>query len=261
MTDWPGALARAFQQHLEIGGSSGSAGSRRKITKLSNGFQGREPGTSSPNAVVPVVPETNPPDAHVVPRTTATTADSGMVPGRAPQEDKQQQSIVAPGTSPTIGTTENEYVRASSNDLFEERAAIAEDGAGVPRNWAESFARLDIAERPPDFTGKAWRQLIEDGGRFLDRWASEAARLGWSALDVFGVHPAAPSTTYAAIGLVPLIRGGDVVTIRSDRATVRTQGGTLLTYLRRPQPGAIAVWKLVDTRTATHRHTEEVRNA
>ena len=147
------------------------------------------------------------------------------------------------------------------NDLFEERAAIAEDGAGAPRNWAESFARLDIAERPPDFTGKAWRQLIEDGGRFLDRWANEAARLGWSALDVFGVHPVAPSATYAAIGLVPLIRGGDVVAIRSDHATVRTPGGTLLTYLRRPQPGAIAVWKLVDTRTATHGATEEVENA
>ena len=131
----------------------------------------------------------------------------------------------------------------------------------MPRNWAESFARLDIAEGPPDFTENAWRQLIEDGGRFLDRWAHEAARLGWSALDVFGVHPAAPSTTYAAIGLVPLIRGGDVVAIRSDHATVRTPGGTLLTYLRRPQPGAIAVWKLVDTRTATHGATEEVVNA
>jgi hypothetical protein len=189
MTDWPGALARAFQQHLEIGGSSGSAGSRRKIEKLSNGFQGREPGTSSPNAVVPVVPETNPPDAHVVPRTTATTADSRMVPGRAKQEDQHEQSPAEPGTSHTIGTTENYYVRASPNDLFEERAAIAEDGAGAPRNWAESFVRLDIAERPPDFTGKAWRKLIEDGGRFLDRWANEAARLGWSALDVFGVHP------------------------------------------------------------------------
>jgi hypothetical protein len=256
MTDWPGALARAFQQHLEIGGSSGSAGSRRKITKLCNGFQGRAPGTSSPYAVVPVVPETNPPDTRVVPRTTATTADSRMVPGRAKQEDQHEQSPAEPGTSHTIGTTENDYVRASSNDLFEERAAIAEDGAGVPRDWAESFARLGIADRPPDFTGEAWRQLIEDGGRFLDCWASEAARLGWSALDVFGVHPAAPSTTYDAIGLVPLIRGGDVVTIRSDNATVRTGEGTLLTYLRRPQLGAIAVWKLVDTKTAGQQATE-----
>lgn len=155
MTDWSGVLARAFQQHLEIGGSSGSAGSRRKIEKQSSGIRGREPGTSSPNAVVPVVPETNPPDAHAVPRTTATTAHSRMVPGRAEQEVKQDQSLAEPGTSHTIGTTESEYVRASSNDLFEERAAIAEDGAGVPRNWAESFARLDIADRPPDFTEKA----------------------------------------------------------------------------------------------------------
>jgi hypothetical protein len=82
----------------------------------------------------------------------------------------------------------------------------------------------------------------------------EAARLRWSTLDVFGVHP-------VAIGLVPLIRGGDVVAIGSDRATIRMQGGTLLTYLRRPQPGAVAVWDLVDTRTASHRVTEEVRNA
>jgi hypothetical protein len=31
--------------------------------------------------------------------------------------------------------------------------------------------------------------LIDDGGKFLDRWGVEAARLGWSALDVFGAHP------------------------------------------------------------------------
>ena len=148
----------------------------------------------------------------------------------------------------------------SAATVFEERAAIIEYGAGVPRSWAESFARLDIAEHRPDFSEKAWRELIEDGGRFLDRWANDAARLGWTALDVFGVHPAAPSTTYDAIGLVPLIRGGDVVAIGSDRATIRTQGGTLLTYLRRPQPGAIAVWELVDTRSARHRATEEVGN-
>ena len=254
MTDWSSALASAFQQHIEISGSSGSAGSHGRKDTLSSGIGGR-------NAVVLIASEASPPTTRAVLRTTVTTTHSGMVPSRNEQEDEQEVSLAEPGTTHTIGTTENDYVRASSNDLFEERAAIAEDGAGAPRNWAESFARLDIAERPPDFTGKAWRQLIEDGGRFLDRWASEAARRGWSALDVFGVHPVAPSATYDAIGLVPLIRGGDVVAIGSDHATVRTQEGTLLTYLRRPQPGAIAVWKLVDTRTATHRATEEVRNA
>jgi hypothetical protein len=125
----------------------------------------------------------------------------------------------------------------------------------VPRSWAESFARLNIADQPAGFRHEAWCQLIDDGGQFLDRWGMEAARLGWSALDVFGVRPAAPSTTFDAIGLVPLIRGGDVVAIGSDRATIRMQGGTLLTYLCRPQPGAVAAWELVDTSTVSHRAT------
>lgn len=261
MTDWSGALMSAFQQHLEIGGSSGSAGPHRKIDRPANDIRGRDSGTSSPNPVVPGVRDASLPGARAALRTTATPTHSRMVPSQAEQEDKQEQTLAGPGTSGTTGTAKNEQVPAPQNDIFEERAAIIEDGAGVPRRWAEGFARLDIAGRPPDFTEKAWRQLIEDGGRFLDRWASEAARLGWTALDVFGVHPAAPSTNYDAIGLVPLIRGGDVVAIGLDRATIRTHGRTLLTYLRRPQPGVIAVWELVDTSTARHGATEEVGNA
>jgi hypothetical protein len=260
MTDWSGALASAFQQHIEISGSSGSAGSRRRNDTPSNGIRGKDPGTSSSNAVVPIDSEASPPTTRAVLRTTVTTTHSGMVPSQDKQEDEQEVSFAEPGTTHTTGTTESDHVRTSPNDLFEERAAIVEDGAGVRRSWAESFARLDIAERPPDFTEKAWRELIEDGGRFLDRWANEAARLGWTALDVFGVHPAAPSTTYDAIGLVPLIRGGDVVAIGSDRATIRTQGGTLVTYLRRPLAGAIAAWELVDANTRRHRATEEIGN-
>ena len=260
MTDWPGALARAFQQHL-AGGSGGSAGSHRGFDRPSRGIGSRDPGTSSPNPLVPVVPETNPPAAHAVLRTTATTAHSRMVSGQGRQEDTKEQSFAEPRTPGTAGTTKIEQLRAPQNDAFEESAAIIEYNAGVRRSWAESFARLNIADQPPGFRHQAWCQLIDDSGRFLDCWSMEAARLGWSVLDVFGVHPAAPSTTFNAIGLVPLIRGGDVVAIGSDRATIRTQGGTLLTYLHRPQPGAVAVWELVDTSTASHRVKDEVRDA
>ncbi len=31
-----------------------------------------------------------------------------------------------------------------------------------------------------------WRQLIDDGGRFLDTWGSQAAEFGWRVEDVFG---------------------------------------------------------------------------
>ncbi|MGD9738421.1 MAG: hypothetical protein AB7S41_02495 [Parvibaculaceae bacterium] len=69
-------------------------------------------------------------------------------------------SEAAAGASSTVG------------DRFDERAALVEVGAGVPRQWAEAFARLDVIARPPDFTAERWRQLIDDGARFLDVWAA-----------------------------------------------------------------------------------------
>ena len=128
---------------------------------------------------------------------------------------------------------------------FEERAALIEDGAGVPREWAEGYAALDLSAPPEGFAPPTWRQLVDDGGRFLDRWGCEAAELGWSVLDVFGVHPLAPAPRYDCMGLVPLIRGGEVIAISSDRATIQTGTGALLTYLRRPRPGAVAVWEVL----------------
>ena len=233
MTDWSGALARAFQRHLEIGGSGGSTGSQKQIERRSR-------DNRSENSDL----EHQSPAINTLRRTTETTASSTVVFAEVRQQHTAEQSLPGQETTGTIGTTGADYADPARDDWFEERAAIIEDGAGVLRSWAENFARLDIAERPPKFSEPAWRRLIDDGGQFLDRWANEAARLGWSALDVFGVDPAAPSTTYEAMGLVPLIRGGDVVAIGSDRATIRTQEGTLLTYLRRPRQAAIAVWDL-----------------
>jgi hypothetical protein len=176
MTDWSGALARASWRHLEICGSNGSAGSRQKNAKQFNGIKRKDPGTSLPNSVVLRVPENNPPDAHLVTRTTGTTAHSRMVPDRAKQEDKQERLFAEPGTSHTIGTTVKDYGRTSPNDLFVERAAIVE--RGVPCNWAVGFARLDIAERPREFTETAWRQLIEDTDLFSPAAASRSRGVG-----------------------------------------------------------------------------------
>ena len=90
-----------------------------------------------------------------------------------------------------------------------------------------------------------WRQLIDDAGHFLDRWGAEASRLGWKPLDMFGVHPLAPAARYDVMGLALLIRGGEVVGLDERSATIRAPGGSLLTYLRRPTTGAVALWDLV----------------
>jgi hypothetical protein len=149
------------------------------------------------------------------------------------------------GTAGTRRTTESEDAQYlhHSEDSFEERAAIIEEGAGVPRAWAEAFARLDLRSRPPACPEERWRQIVDDGGRFLDRFGNRAARLGWLAIDVFGAPPSDFGADPRPSGLVLLIRGGSVETIEHDRATIRTASGGTLVYLRRPRSGEPSRWQ------------------
>ena len=133
-----------------------------------------------------------------------------------------------------------------ADDDLEERAALVEYGAGVPREWAEGFARLDCSKPPPGYPLPRWHQIINDGGLFLDWWAHQAAAFGWTALDVFGVNPAAPLVRYDGMGLVPLIQGCRVISIAADRAQIKTRNGHTQTYSRRPQLDAVALWQLRD---------------
>lgn len=123
-------------------------------------------------------------------------------------------------------------------------APIIEHDSGAPPDWAEGFARLHCSTPPPGFSRCDWEQVIKDGGQFLDRWAAEAIRLGWTAEDAFGVHPEAPGARVDCMGLVPLISGGEVVSILADRASITMPGGSTLTYLRRPRPAAVVLWEL-----------------
>ena len=134
----------------------------------------------------------------------------------------------------------------NADDDLEERAALVEYGAGVPREWAEGFARLDCAKPPQGYPLPRWHQIINDGGLFLDRWAHQAAAFGWTALDVFGVNPAAPLVRYDGMGLVPLIQGCRVISIAADSAQIKTRNGHTQTYSRRPRLDAVALWQLRD---------------
>ena len=131
-------------------------------------------------------------------------------------------------------------------DDFDERAALAEIGAGVPREWGEGYARLQVVRPPAGIAVWRWRQLIDDAGRFLDRWAIQAAALGWRTLDVFAAHGAKPVERFDAAGLVWCIRGGAVVAIAEMTAKVKTPSGVLQTFARREpeHPEAVAVWSL-----------------
>ena len=85
-------------------------------------------------------------------------------------------------------------------DVFGERAAIAEFESGIPRAWAEGFARLQTMACPAGMRPDRWQEMVDDAGRFLARWGAQAAALGWSTLDVFGAHPTHPSSASIAPG-------------------------------------------------------------
>lgn len=127
----------------------------------------------------------------------------------------------------------------------EERAAIVEFDAGIPREWAEGFARLCEMPRPHGFSPQRWRQLLDDAGKFMDCWASRVAALGWTTEEVFGVHPVAPDARQDAKGLVALIGGHQVVAVSASTITTFTQSKCRL-VLRRSQRAydAQPLWQL-----------------
>jgi hypothetical protein len=59
-----------------------------------------------------------------------------------------------------------------------------------PQAWRAAFLNLRPSVVPcPGFTLQSWGGAHEACVEFLDRWADEAASLGWTTLEVFGVHP------------------------------------------------------------------------
>ena len=131
--------------------------------------------------------------------------------------------------------------------FYDERAGIAEFDAGVPREWAEGFARLCTMPRHPDFTEEGWQRLIDDAGMFLDRWAVQVAAMGWTTREVFGVGSNNPDARLDLKGFIPLIGGDVVVVVSADSATIQTSTGARQRIFRRPDehsPGRVPVWEV-----------------
>jgi hypothetical protein len=142
--------------------------------------------------------------------------------------------------------TGTDPAQGSHGDEFEERAAIVEYGAGVPREWADGAARLFVMPAPPGYPAKRWTDLQNAAGVFLDRFAVQAAALGWSAGDLFGCDPVKPFERTDRAGLLLLLRDNqEIVAITSDAATVRCSEGAILTYRRRPDAHQwrICIWE------------------
>lgn len=91
-----------------------------------------------------------------------------------------------------------------------EREGMAVDGA--PGVYLTAWARLQT-HRPFGVSSEAWQRAVVSAGLFLDRWGEDAARLGWTAGQLFD----------APYGLVWRLDGGLVEALGIDHA--RTADG------------------------------------
>jgi hypothetical protein len=134
---------------------------------------------------------------------------------------------------------------AADADEFAERAALIEFGAEVPREWAEGFAALAAMPPPTGFWPDRWQRIIDAAGHFLDSWAGDAARLGWTTYDAFGCHDTAPAARFDCKGLVMLLDRYRIVSIDERGADLATESGARQRFYRRPMPpGTTMLWEL-----------------
>jgi len=172
------------------------------------------------------------------------------------------------GTNSTIGTAEISEKTAAKravigsvdeNDLASDSGGRTDDQdecadrieyrPGVPRAWAEGFARLDPDRPPSDVPLKRWQSFVDDVGQFLDgSFCATAAALGWGSFDLFGADRDRPFSRLDRQGLCWLINGGRLIGLSSDAAVIETRSGVRQTYCRkRSEPGRVLAWDLTNT--------------
>ena len=167
--------------------------------------------------------------AHLASLGAKNRSERGLVPAghslAASQRDSYDhaqkpasEAIGTNGTNETSGT-----LGTDRTNKYEERAAHLEYDAGLPRPWAELVARLLVSGPPGDFSEARWQAAVEGALRFADRWASIAQRLGWTAADLFGLHPTCPAARVDARGLAWLLGdGSEVISIDAENADILT---------------------------------------
>src|SRR5262249_17400634 len=98
----------------------------------------------------------------------------------------------------------------------------------------------------PDYVEpERWRLCVDDARHFLLAWGDQAEALGWTAVELFGLHelPARPHPSYHrlsrydATGLIWHLAGNRVVALTADTAAIegRTTRNVLI-YRKHNKP-------------------------
>ena len=179
-------------------------------------------------------------------------ADAGPV--RQPQPSRTVPSIASDPSDLINDYIERIAICSEAGDVAEDdahRIAIEQCGATLDELAARQVAywrqRIEALPEPTDRRLSNVRRIALD--HLAQPWTHQAAKFGWTAAELFGLHRAAADVRVDAMGLVSSLALSklrpplQVVDITSVAATVSTRSGAVLTHFRlRPNLGP-PVWE------------------
>src|SRR5258706_12181903 len=147
-----------------------------------------------------------------------------------------------PATLATVATLQPADLKGhpSKNENIQPTPATL----ATPSSIDAAFAAFE-RHRPACIDQDRWRRAVEDGQQFLATWGSQAAALGWTAEELFGLHepPSDPHPSYNRLsrydctGLISLLSGNPVVALTTDTAAIQHGSGSVTNYRKERKPG------------------------
>jgi len=119
---------------------------------------------------------------------------------------------------------------------------------GVPVAWSEGVEALATMACPARIEPRRWGELAHTSARLLRDNGSALHAARWTAVELFGLHPRAPSAYPPGWGLAWLLDAtGTVLDANEDVVGMcRQPGGARMGFRKRPQAGAVPAWELND---------------
>jgi hypothetical protein len=156
-------------------------------------------------------------------RVSASSLTNQVVPPSKSSGDVKRNT----SQSPNKGVT---TVTSVTTNLQKRWSALP--GTNTPPEWRANLDRPRESNPVRGFSVERWQTRIVDGENFLTSWGERALQFGWADLDLFGAQPKAPAFRFDVMGLIPIIGGGEVVSLTERSATIQTPVGSRLVYLQ-----------------------------